>query len=357
MLYVREPSREEVKELRRMVRQEVGRVSQRAQMVLLSSRGHRVPEIASLFELCQATVRFWLRRFDTHGPSGLYDRPRSGRPAKVNEEVTGRIQQMMQEGPQQAGYQATYWTVAMLVSALADDLKVTFSRSGIRNALHKIGLRWGRPRLGMPDKTDPEKAEKQWLITHAVVTAPPEAVILHADESRLHLLPLVRAMWHWVGQQIRIPTPGSNVTRALFGALNIRSGQWTYLIRERMRKEDFIAFLEHLLVVYPHVPIILIVDNYSSHTARLVRDWLAGHQRLRLYYLPKYCSHLNPVEGIWRQLKSRIAANRLYGSMQALLQAVDCLFAEMTPQRALAWASIARPYPTSAATLGQAAAA
>ena len=339
MLYVRELAIEEHKELRRMVRQEVGRVSQRAQMVLLSSRGQKVLEIAHLFELCRATVRFWLHRFNAHGPSGLYDQPRSGRPSKITQDVKSRIQQMMLGGPQQQGYQATYWTVAMLVLALANQLKIAFSRSTIRKTLREIGLSWGRPRLGMPDKTDPEKAQKQWLIAQAVVTAPPKTIILYADESRIRLLPLLRAMWHWVGQQIRIPTPGTNVTRALFGALNIRSGQWSYLVRERMRKEDFIAFLEHLLVVYPHVPIILIVDNYSSHTARLVREWLAGQERLRLYYLPKYCSHLNPVEGIWRQMKGKIAANRLYASMQALLQAVDDLFAEMTPQCALAWAS------------------
>ena len=58
-------------------------------------------------------------------------------------------------------------------------------------------------------------------------------------------------MWHWVGQPLRIPTPGTNVTRALFGALNIRTGQWVYGVRERMRADDFLAFLEQLLVVYP----------------------------------------------------------------------------------------------------------
>jgi transposase len=175
-------------------------------------------------------------------------------------------------------------------------------------------------------KVDPEKAQKQWAIVKAVVEAPVEAAILYADEARVQLLPLVRAMWHWAGQQIRIPTPGTNVTRALFGALNIRSGQWTYLVRHHLRKEDFVAFLEHLLVAYPGIPIILIVDNYSSHTAHLVREWLQEHPRLQLYYLPKYCSHLNPVEGIWLQLKNKIAANRLYGSMKLLLDAVDAFF-------------------------------
>ena len=55
--------------------------------------------------------------------------------------------------------------------------------------------------------------------------------------------------------------------------------------------------------------------------------WLKGgvkqHPRLQLYYLPKYCSHLNPVESIWLQLKNKIGANRLYGSMKLLLESVE----------------------------------
>jgi transposase len=339
MLYVRQATDEEVQELKRMTRQEVGRVSRRAQMILLSIRRKTVPEIADVLDVCCATVRFWMDRFNQEGPSGLYDRERSGRPRKVSNKVKDAVVQMLQGDPQKEGYWATFWTVAMLVLAVANRMKVTVSPSALREALHQLGLRWGRPRLGMPDKVDPEKAQKQWAIVKAVVAAPPEAAILYADESRVQLLPLIRAMWHWVGQQIRIPTPGTNVTRTLFGALNIRTGQWTYLIRERMRKEDFVAFLEHLLLVYPNGPIILIVDNYSSHTAHLVRNWLEIYPRLQLFYLPKYCSHLNPVERIWLQLKNKVAANRLYGSMQVLLETVEAFFNGMTPEIALTWAA------------------
>lgn len=337
MLYVRQPTDEERKELERMVRQEVGRVSQRAQMILLSARRKKVPEIADTFDVCLPTVRFWIRRFDDSGPDGLYDRPRSGRPRKITDEVRGMVVQLMQEDPQQEGYLATFWTVAMLALALTRKLTVTLSLSALRETLHQLGLRWGRPRLAMPAKVDPEKAQKQWKIAKAAVEAPPEAAILYADESRIQLLPLIRAMWHWAGRQVRVPTPGSNTTRALFGALNIRTGQWTYLIRERIRKEDFVAFLEYLLLVYPSHPIILIVDNYSSHTAHLVRDWLEAHPRLQLYYLPKYCSHLNPVEDIWLRLKNQVSANRLYGSMKVLHETVEAFFHDMTPEKALTW--------------------
>ena len=339
MIYVRPPTPEEDQELKRLTRQAVGRVSQRAQMVRLSAQRRTVPEIAALFAVSHATVRFWLRRFEAAGPAGLLDEPRRGRPRKMTPQVDDSLVRIVAQDPQQVQptFLATVWTVAMLGRALAAALGLRVSATTVRTALARLRLSWHRPRLAMPRKADPAKAAKQWAIAEAVIAAGPAAAVLYADESRVQLLPLVRACWQWVGQQLRIPTPGSNVTRALFGALNIRTGQWTYLVRQRQQKEDFLAFLEHLLAVYPTGPVLLIVDNYSSHTARVVADWLGEHPRLRLFYLPTYCSHLNPVEAIWLRLKDTIAADRLYGSMPMLLKTVDRFFTEMTPEVALQW--------------------
>lgn len=339
MIYVRTPSDAELQELKRMTRQEIGRVGQRAQMVLLSAERRSVPEIAIIFAVKYKTVRKWLRRFDAEGPVGLYDDPRSGRPRTLTETVHTTLSDMIQQDPEHTGYAANFWTVAMLALAIAEKIGVYLSVSSLRQALHTAGLTWKRPRLAMPHKTDPQKAAKQWALAQAVIAAGETAVVLYADESRIELLPLVRAMWQRVGQQLRIPTPGSNQTRALFGALEIRTGHWTYLIREHMHKEDFIVFLEHLLTVYASQPIILIVDNYSSHTAKAVAAWLAEHPRLQLHYLPKYCSHLNPVENIWLRLKGKTAANRLFGSLSCLLEAVASFFDRMTPSMALIWAA------------------
>ena len=334
-MYVRRVSGEEEKELRRMTRREIGRVSQRAQMILLSAQGRRSVEVASVMLTSDVTVRFWIGRFNAQGTPGLYDRPKSGRPHKFKDVVAQAAVQLLQADPKQHGFAATFWTVAMLSLALGKQVGIWLSGSCLRHCLHELGLRWSRPRLGMPMRKDPQKTLKQWQIAQAVVEAGPQAAVLYADETRLALLPLVRCMWQWLGSQVRVPTPGSNVSRAIFGALEVHSGRWEYLVRERLFKEDFIAFLEHLLCVYPTVPIILVVDNFSSHTAKAVQAWLAEHSRVQLFYLPKYCSHLNPVEAIWRQLKGTIAANRLYASMQLLLETVHCYFAELTPAAAL----------------------
>src|SRR4030067_554111 len=203
MIYARQLTDEEYRDLQRMRRQEVGRVSQRVHMVLLSVQGQSVPEIAQVFQTSCATVRFWIKRFNAEGPAGLYDRPRRGRPRKVTPEVAQAMLELIEDDPQQAGYLATFWTVAMLALALLDKLKVTLSLSSVRGTLHRLDLRWGRPRLAMPRKVNPGKPQKRWAIVKATVEAPPDAAVLYADESRLQLMPLIRAMWHWVGQQIR----------------------------------------------------------------------------------------------------------------------------------------------------------
>jgi transposase len=99
MLYARQLPDKEREELKRMVRQEVGRISQRAQVILLSARRKTVPEIADLFQVSQATIRFWVERFNAQGPGGLYDEERSGRPPKTTLEVRDTVVELVQDDP------------------------------------------------------------------------------------------------------------------------------------------------------------------------------------------------------------------------------------------------------------------
>ena len=80
MIYARPPTVEEGRELQRMSRQAIGRVSQRAHMMSLSAQRDTVPELATLFAMSRATVRCWMRRFNAYGPAGWYDEPRRGWP-------------------------------------------------------------------------------------------------------------------------------------------------------------------------------------------------------------------------------------------------------------------------------------
>jgi len=76
MVYVRPLSEAERRGLKRRGRTAVGRVSERIRMVLLSDRRYTVPQIATIFECSEATVRMWLARFEAEGVAGLADRGR-----------------------------------------------------------------------------------------------------------------------------------------------------------------------------------------------------------------------------------------------------------------------------------------
>ncbi|GHE39837.1 hypothetical protein GCM10017673_47750 [Streptosporangium violaceochromogenes] len=55
-------------------------------------------------------------------------------------------------------------------------------------------------------------------------------------------------------------------------------------------------------------PIFLIVDGFSLHTARAVRDFAAHpHGRLRLFSLPAHAPDPNPNEWVNQNIKAQVA--------------------------------------------------
>src|SRR5690348_9882023 len=135
MIFVRPLQETERRELKQLARREVGRVSERIRMILLSSRGYSVPEIATIFECDEATVRAWIERFDAGGVAGLRDRPRPGRPRKADAVARERIRLELEQGPTRHGYLFGYWTLVTLVAHLAGRCGVVLSRATLRRTV------------------------------------------------------------------------------------------------------------------------------------------------------------------------------------------------------------------------------
>ena len=331
-----EEQRRELLELRRRA---VGRVALRAQMVLLSARGYSVPQIADVFEVGEEMVRTWLRRYQAAGAAGLQDRPRPGRPPR--ERLARQIVDAQASNPPpNSGLVQSCWTVPLLTAFVAQRFRLSLSGSSVRRHLRAAGWRWARPRLapatyapGGQRKVDAAAPFKLALIAQALASA---ATVLYLDEADLQLLPVVRACW-MKGGRWRIPTPGQNAKRALFGALDARTGRVQFAIQARKLAVHFVAFLEQLASAYPSGEVVLVLDNVVTHDAKVVRRWLAGQPRFRLLRLPKYSAHEhNPIERLWGLLKDRVAANRLHGSIDELV---------VTAHRFLTEVRFPAPYP------------
>jgi Winged helix-turn helix len=90
---VRAGSEEERATLGRMVRSRnlgAGLV-RRAQIVLHALEGLKAPAISARMELCGATVRHWLKRFNVRGLEALAEDVRSGRPPTYSAEQRSAV--------------------------------------------------------------------------------------------------------------------------------------------------------------------------------------------------------------------------------------------------------------------------
>jgi len=127
------------------------------------------------------------------------------------------------------------------------------------------------------------------------------------------------------GQQKKIATPGVQQRLHIFGAYRWEEDTLSWTTAKRRNSLAFIDFLEHLFVeCYPTGFFILVLDNASFHksAASLAALSLFEH-RIKVIWLPPYCSTLNPIERFWRYLKDQVCINKLFPSMDELCQAVE----------------------------------
>ncbi len=61
------------------------------------------------------------------------------------------------------------------------------------------------------------------------------------------------------------------------------------------------------------------LDNLGAHHAGDLQDWAATQQWLELAYLPSYAPELDPVEGLWANLKGCELANRCCADRKELI--------------------------------------
>jgi hypothetical protein len=146
------------------------------------------------------------------------------------------------------------------------------------------------------------------------------------DETTLSLHPPLRACWTKRGQQPLVPAPGVQQTHHIFAAYNWMDDTVTWTTSEKKNSQAFIAFLEHLFTEqFPIGRCVLVLDNAPYHTSG---DSLAAlslfEHRVLIFWLPKYCSlELNPIERFWRHLKDNLCVNKLFPSLQGLVDAAD----------------------------------
>ena len=159
-----------VRALREEEREALGRMARsrtvgaglvrRAQIVLHALEGLKAPEISARMELCGATVRHWLKRFNARGLEGLEEDVRSGRPPTYSAEQRSAVINAALSRPAELGLPFACWTLDRLVAYLSQQ-GIAMRRSRISEIFIQEGLRWRHEETWFGERVDPDFACKR----------------------------------------------------------------------------------------------------------------------------------------------------------------------------------------------------
>ena len=302
------------------------------QIILLAARGQKVAKIASLLVCSEDTVRRRIRAYQSKGMAALYPKPKPGRPPKVTEAYKQQLLEAVKSDPRKLGKNFSNWSTRTLAQYLASRTGISVHPTTVMRLLHASGWRFRRP-VRVVASPDPRyKAKRRYLGKLKRRARRGQIHLYFADEFDIELLPTISGRWMPVGQQYKVSTPGRNERRYGFGAVNYVTGRLIWLLSEH---KDNVAFRKLLDLIKRHhqgddKPVVIVVDNYSAHKAKRVKEWLRRHRRqLRLYFLPTYSPHLNPIERLWRHFRRTVTDNYFFETMVALLEATKAFFLEL----------------------------
>lgn len=138
------------------------------------------------------------------------------------------------------------------------------------------------------------------------------AHIVFADESGFQLIPNLARTWAPQGQTpIHHHRQGKREKISVISGISVSPKRhhlalYYLLFLDNIGQEEVCCFLQELLRQVPG-PVIVLLDNSSTHQGKPLQNLLHRHPRLHLEHFPSYAPELNPDEGVWSLAKRELA--------------------------------------------------
>lgn len=288
----------------------------RARIVLRCAAGAENQKVAADLRIDKTTVGKWRRRFVELRMDGLRDEPRSGAPRTVDD---ARIEAVIVRTLESLPPDATHWSSRGMARASG------LSISTVQRIWRAFGLQPHRLET-FKLSTDPDFVAKVRDVVGLYVAPPAHAVVLCVDEkSQIQALDRSQPMLPMrPGQPARRSHDYKrHGTTSLFAALDIATGRVIGKCYGRHRAVEFRKFLDEIeAAVPPDLDVHLVIDNYATHKAPTVRNWLNRRPRWHVHLTPTSSSWLNQVERFFALLTERQIRRGIHRSVAALKSAI-----------------------------------
>jgi transposase len=299
------------------------RTRDRAHLIRLNAEGWNTPDLAEIFEIHPHTVRSTIKRWQAHGLTGLWEAPGRGAKRRWSDEDLACLERWVNDDSR------TY-NSAQLARKLKEERKVELSRDRVRKILKKNDYHWKRTRHSHRQKQDPvARSMKQAdLDMLEFAAAAGDIDLKYLDESGFSLWSPVSYSYSRRGEQKRMEQTkmvhGSRVS--ILGLWESGKGFEYGLAKGAFNSLRYIELMnwvaEKAAKTFAETGklTVIVQDNGSLHKSKITQaQWARWEQQgLIMFFLPPYCSEMNPIEGEWHQLKAHGIAGQMFETIYDL---------------------------------------
>lgn len=309
----------------------------RLSALLLLAERRPVSRVAERLGVCKQTIYNWLHAFVLERYDSLSTRRPAGRPAKLTAAQRQRLCELLDSGPEAAGYRTGCWNSALIQDLIQREFQRCYNVHYLAELLRHLGYSYQKARF-VSDHLD-EARRQHWLreTWPAIVQQArrEQALLLFSDEASFAQWGSLGYTWAKRGHQPLVKTSGKRTGYKVLGLIEYFSGRLFYRGQtERFTAERYCAFLLTVLASTEQ-RLIIVQDGARYHTARATQDFVAKHaERLQVYQLPSYSPDYNPIEHLWRNVKREQTHNRYFPTFESLTQAVEESLAAFQDDRA-----------------------
>jgi transposase len=292
----------------------------RAYCILLSDRGRKVQEIASIYSVSRQTVSIWIKGWDNKGLVALIDKPRSGRPKTLTPSQEKEMINMVLKSPR---------SLKKVLNNFSKTYNIDVSISSLKKLCKVAKLSWKRIRKSLKSKRNEKEFEiAKALIKKLIISDKNKEINLYYfDESGFSLTPCIPYAWQKIGENIEIPTARSQNLNVL-GFVNRDCQFESYIFTGSINSDIVIScFDEFIKTVEKTKTNIILVDNAPTHTSQKfdikTMEWI--EKGVIVIPISRYSPELNIIEIVWRKIKYEWMPFSAYDSFSNLKKSLNSI--------------------------------
>ncbi len=150
--------------------------------------------------------------------------------------------------------------------------------------------------------------------------------IMFQDEAGFGRINTPKYCWT-SGKRPAVPCHHIREYRYVFGAVDPVSGDSSFLVMPWCNTVCMNIFLENLSKEYAQEEILLVCDGASWHKS----GTLVIPANVHLIHIPPYTPEMNPIEQVWREVRTRGFRNEVFHTLEDVIDRLCCTLKSIAP--------------------------